>query len=438
MIMLPRSCRFDYKPIAGRPPVARQGIPAAYHLSNIRHSSVTRAGGAIHGQLLPEGELQGMVTWQRLEELVVARSFKDAPRASTASPVPPEALPSPFGPLGPRPKPPELPADYFQRPGITIEPPEFVVEHSPLALPPLPLRDPYASHVELHVFWDTWAAHPRAADPRTLTARLARLAGAYGRVAGVYAYCTRKSLNWVPDALLRRYAPDRLRADVVPGPGGVRCPVCGARKPNAGALSRHMAQLHGGTPRARPETPPSAQALASGRGRAKGPPGASLRTLGRVLLYHDSSGRPTTPPPGHQISLKYVLQQEGAQVRVVSRGETAEAVNLSVARGVRRLLRRLAAAGGPPPGVQVAVVLVTDDVAPHVDAARRHAEPLTAALAACRRQRVNTLAVCAGPRQRLGADVVLRWNALAAGAYDAAMQAVAAPTTTTSAAASDE
>lgn len=42
---------------------------------------------------------------------------------------------------------------------------------------------------------------------------------------------------------------------------------------------------------------------------------SSRRTLGRVLLYHNSAGQAVVPPVGHQLSLKYSLMQEGVEVR---------------------------------------------------------------------------------------------------------------------------
>eukprot|EP00967_Tisochrysis_lutea_P001144 scaffold1493_cov17-Tisochrysis_lutea.AAC.1 len=46
----------------------------------------------------------------------------------------------------------------------------------------------------------------------------------------------------------------------------------------------------------------------------------SRRTLGRVLLYHNSLGQARVPPVGHQLSLKYCLMQEGVEVRVCIAG----------------------------------------------------------------------------------------------------------------------
>lgn len=71
----------------------------------------------------------------------------------------------------------------------------------------------------------------------------------------------------------------------------------------------------------------SLQSVAKSQGSASGTPGTSAsqgrlwarntsrRTLGRVLLYHNSLGQPRVPPVGHQLSLKYSLMQEGVEVR---------------------------------------------------------------------------------------------------------------------------
>jgi hypothetical protein len=68
----------------------------------------------------------------------------------------------------------------------------------------------------LHVFWDLSSLHPGGYDPRVCVAQLRRVLGAYGQVAGVYAYGIQKLFNWVPEAFLLQYAPDRL-----PGEGCV-------------------------------------------------------------------------------------------------------------------------------------------------------------------------------------------------------------------------
>lgn len=73
------------------------------------------------------------------------------------------------------------------------------------------------------MFWDLSSLHPGAYDPRLVVAQLRRVLSCYGEVAGVYAYGIQKLFNWVPEAFMAQYAPDRL-------PGGssvVCCTGCG-------------------------------------------------------------------------------------------------------------------------------------------------------------------------------------------------------------------
>jgi hypothetical protein len=62
----------------------------------------------------------------------------------------------------------------------------------------------------LHVFWDLSSLHPGGYDPRVLVAQLRRVLGAYGEVAGIYAFGIQKLYNWIPEAFMLQYAPERL------------------------------------------------------------------------------------------------------------------------------------------------------------------------------------------------------------------------------------
>ena len=69
---------------------------------------------------------------------------------------------------------------------------------------------PARRRVQLHVFWDLSSLHPGGYDPRVLVAQLRRVLGCYGPVAGVYAFGIQKLFNWIPEAFMLQYAPDRL------------------------------------------------------------------------------------------------------------------------------------------------------------------------------------------------------------------------------------
>jgi hypothetical protein len=135
---------------------------------------------------------------------------------------------------------------------------------------------------------------------------------------------------------------------------------------------------------------------------------SSTRTLGRVTRYCNSRGEQFIPPDGHQISLKYVLQREGAEVRTVQRA--ARAVDAALADSLhshltRVLLRR------PAAEVQQAqdVLVVVSNKGAH-----------TAVLQRARRCGIPCVAVCSRIWRFKGADVTLRWQWLVGGRYDAA------------------
>lgn len=63
---------------------------------------------------------------------------------------------------------------------------------------------------EVHIFWDLTSIHFGSLDPRVAVAELTRVLTAYGPVKGLYVYGLRRVFNWVPEAFLVRYAPQRL------------------------------------------------------------------------------------------------------------------------------------------------------------------------------------------------------------------------------------
>ena len=67
----------------------------------------------------------------------------------------------------------------------------------------------------LHVFWDVSSLHPGGHDPRVVLAQLRRVLGCYGRVEGIVAFGIQKLFNWVPEAFMLQYAPERLPGEVL-------------------------------------------------------------------------------------------------------------------------------------------------------------------------------------------------------------------------------
>ncbi|GFR43927.1 hypothetical protein Agub_g5064, partial [Astrephomene gubernaculifera] len=222
----------------------------------------------------------------------------------------------------------------------------------------------------VHVFWDVESAHPGDSDPRVVATEVLRIARSLGRLAGCYAYATRQAWAWVPSHFVATYAPggrpgDASRADEgcagEGGPAGAqgrsRCPVCG--QPVASAqLQQHMRRVHpdkSSTSLAGGAVTPAAAALpASGRGassskgggsgkgsKAAAPVNTQRTGLGAVREYYSSSGEVYRPPAGHQLSLKYVLQREGFEPRVVQNADGAS--DRAVNGGIDRLLAALRA-----------------------------------------------------------------------------------------------
>jgi hypothetical protein len=150
-------------------------------------------------------------------------------------------------------------------------------------LPPLPAAAEARARglaVEVYVFWDVSSVHPKALDPRSVAAEFRRVLEGVGEVRGAYVYGTRKQLAWVPEAFMRRFAPERLAAYKVlrqqqqwlqrqqrqqqqeegaagaageaaagePGtlaPGAkLRCPQCGFSGRSYALVQRHMSQVH--------------------------------------------------------------------------------------------------------------------------------------------------------------------------------------------------
>lgn len=169
------------------------------------------------------------------------------------------------------------------RDGLVIGPPELqaAADAASYPLPQLPAvaeAQLSGERVEVYVFWDVSSVHPRALDSRVVVWQLRRVMEAVGELSGLYAYGTRKQLAWVPEVLMRRYAPERLltpgarRAVQQPfaqqqqqqrflggdGPDGrtadgaveaepgykLRCPICGRASRSYQVLQQHMGQVH--------------------------------------------------------------------------------------------------------------------------------------------------------------------------------------------------
>ena len=74
---------------------------------------------------------------------------------------------------------------------------------------------------QLYVFWDLFSLNPGAVDPRVACGQLRRVLGCYGEVVAMYGYGLRRVYNWVPEGLLRRYAPERMNKGEGSGRVGV-------------------------------------------------------------------------------------------------------------------------------------------------------------------------------------------------------------------------
>ncbi|KAG1662369.1 hypothetical protein FOA52_006630 [Chlamydomonas sp. UWO 241] len=279
--------------------------------------------------------------------------------------------------------------------GAVVPPPDTALPpgHATAALPPLPGPPvpegaPPPPPPLVFVFWDLEDKHPGSVDPRLVVHRLRAVAGTYGKVCGVYAYATRKVSNWVPDAMMEAVSEARLaaaaeraarreaegREQVQPAQQQAQvqrqdswerhvCPVCGVVRRSEGALQAHFASLHG-----RRQSHGSGGAGGSGGGGGT-PVNGPSRATGAVRRYHAASGAAFTPPPGHQLSLRYVLRCEGVDARVAQNAD--EDSGSSLAGGLSKLAQQLArgelpaAAGvsGMTGGVggRPVVLLVSDD-----------------------------------------------------------------------------
>ncbi|KIZ07311.1 hypothetical protein MNEG_0655 [Monoraphidium neglectum] len=354
--------------------------------------------------------------------------------------------------------------------GLIIGPPNLQQQRNPdVQLPRLLRVEEACAHgeaVEVYAFWDVSSLHPRALDPRVVVHRMRRVLAAAGEVRGLYAYCARRQLSWVPEAFMRLHAPERLQggprarvpshqqqqqlqqqqpaeaaadlkstADDGGGSSGggegalepavkLRCPVCGQGSRSYDMLRRHMGQVH------KQRAPPLAEleramsAQLQGPAPAK-PPGAAQdvaaaeaiaamwrggltntggRTLGKVAAYTSSSGALFTPRPGLQISLRYVLAREGADVRIVQ--NQREAVDESLTQGLAVLLDRLERRHGNDVSTSHVVVAIASD-------SRAHAPLLQRA----RQLGCSILAICNAQAHCPEADALLRWRVLSAGRY---------------------
>ncbi len=203
----------------------------------------------------------------------------------------------------------------------------------------------------MHIFWDVASLHPATDDPRVITHRLSHLASCYGRVTGLYAYAIRKAWNWVPEHFLQYRAQQTDESNAVSLAGGGdsamhRCPVCGVRRRTVAQLNAHILSVHPNSAAAvdissaapsgstlgtralqgnaemvgtRGAAQPG-QAAAAVKGLTLAKAGSTVYrntsriTLGKVAEYHTGTGKVVVPPVGHQLSLKYCLQQEGWEV----------------------------------------------------------------------------------------------------------------------------
>lgn len=133
---------------------------------------------------------------------------------------------------------------------------------------------------------------------------------------------------------------------------------------------------------------------------------SSTRTVGRVERYCNSQGHQFIPPHGHQISLKYVLLREGAEVRTVQR--QARAVDAAVADSLHKFLHKqlLQRPAAEVQGTHDVLAVVSDKGA--------H----TLVLQQARKYGIQSIAICAKMKRFKGADVTLRWQWLVSGRYN--------------------
>ena len=133
-----------------------------------------------------------------------------------------------------------------------------------------------------------------------------------------------------------------------------RCPLCGSMRRSDEDLEAHMRSVHGsgsrsGSGRASGQQRSSSWASPGLSGVLKGgdlrsaqisaPVNGPDRALGRILSYCSSSGRTFVPPPGHQLSLRYVLRCEGVDFRIAQNAK--EDSGLALGAGMVKLAGQL-------------------------------------------------------------------------------------------------
>ena len=134
-----------------------------------------------------------------------------------------------------------------------------------------------------------------------------------------------------------------------------RCPMCGSMRRSDADLEAHMKSVHGSgsgsesggaggrqRPSLRNSPPGSSGVLKGGDLRSaqiSAPVNGPDRALGRILSYCTSSGRTFVPPPGHQLSLRYVLRCEGVDFRIAQNAK--EDSGLALGAGMVKLAGQL-------------------------------------------------------------------------------------------------
>eukprot|EP00798_Chlamydomonas_sp_ICE-L_P017853 gene17856-24240_t len=228
----------------------------------------------------------------------------------------------------------------------------------------------------VHIFWDVENKHPVGQDPRSVVHHLRSVASCYGQVAGVYAYAVRKAMNWVPEALFE-IASETLSAESEKIRGG-RAIGKAIDETNSTGLTQNSGQPHNaGQPQSTGQATTGEREPSITRGGrmnsdfqfsgdADGTTfrNTSKRTLGRVIQYSNAAGQVYVPPPGHQISLKYVLQREGVDARIVQ--NAAGDASLAMSGGMLGVLAQMRTPGSEESamlaaGLQPIVMVVSDN-----------------------------------------------------------------------------
>lgn len=279
------------------------------------------------------------------------------------------------------------------RRGLIIAPPALrTAPAAASSLPGLPSPRHRTDKATVHLFWDIDNKHPGALDPRLLCHSVRRALGSYGAAVNIYAYGIRKAFSWVPDAFVEQYvSKDSAMDDLMSQGLALRCALCGSFLKSEESYKRHLIELHGKTVK---EVKLMQQQGSSTRNTHN-------KTLGRVAQYHNSRGAAFLPPQGHQISLKYVLLKEGAEVRMVQ--NSREAADEAINEGIAKLLRALQLEGSADQ--QHVLCLMSDNESHHQ------------ALQNSRRMGISTVAVCSETPLYTGADVTLDWDSVKHGEY---------------------